>query len=405
MLKVATAFSGGLAACEFALRYEDIPHEVVFACEWDKFARKQYESFHGLPTSNFYEDVQNLDAKPYFGKIDLFVFGSPCQDLSLAGNRKGFDGAKSSLFREGARVLEEMKPKAFIFENVKGLLSSNGGADYKEVVKTFQDMGYLIAMKVMNTKDYGVPQNRERVFIVGFLDADAYHSFSFEDGFELETRLKHYLDDSVDEKYYLSNKFVEGSLAHKERHEERGNGFAFEPKSEDDIASCLSTKYGNRQTDTFIKLNQVGTLDIKGNDSIKRVYAVDGLCPTLTTMNGGNREPKILEDDILNPLKGKTEFGWHFEQKVYDINSKCTRALTASEGSGSREKVLQEDYRIRKLTPKECFKLQGVKESCIDLVVSDSQSYKIAGNAISVNVMQSLLRSLYKPVFKKDTLF
>lgn len=404
MISLATSFTGGLSAIDFALKYEGLEYRHLFGVEIDKFARQQCIHFHGEP-DEFLHDVKIATAKHLKSKIDLYVFGSSCQDVSLAGKRMGFGGEKSVLFRDGARLLEEMKPKAFIFENVKGLLSSNGGADYKEVVKTFQDMGYLIAMKVMNTKDYGVPQNRERVFIIGFLDADAYHSFSFEDGFELETRLKHYLDESVDDKYYLSNKFVEGSLVHKERHEQRGNGFAFEPKSEDDIASCLTTQYGNRRTDTFIKLNQVGTLDIKGNDSINALYAVDGLCPTLTTMGGGNREPKILEDDILNPLKGKTEFGWHFEQKVYDINSKCTRALTASEGSGSREKVLLQDYRIRKLTPKECFKLQGVRDGCIDLVVSDSQAYKIAGNAISVNVMQSLLRSLYKPVSKKDTLF
>lgn len=430
MLKVGTLFSGGLAAVEFALRYEELEHEIVFACEWDKYARKQYEHFHSLPTSCFYEDVSFMDGTPYRDTLDLMVWGSPCQDLSLAGKRKGFDGAKSSLFREGARIMSEVMPKAFIFENVKGLLSSNGGADYAEVIKTFQDMGYLIAVKVMNTKDYGVPQNRERVFIVGFLDDGAYHTFSFEDGFQLETRLKHYLDESVDEKYYLSNKFIEGSIAHKERHEERGNGFAFEPKSEDDIASCLNTKYGNRQTDTFIKLNQVGTLDIKGNDSINALYAVDGLCPTLTTMGGGNREPKILDftnsfnedktreySDFCPTLRSERS-GLCVQEPLIldDYNSKikydgiaCT--LTQNCGAMARrsgQKVLEPDdkgYIIRKLTPKECFKLQGIKEGCIDLVVSDSQAYKIAGNAISVNVMQSLLRSLYKPVSKKDTLF
>ena len=124
-MRIATAFSGGLAACEFGLRYESIEHEIVFACEWDKYARKQYLEFHGDPTSNFYEDIQNLDASKYKDKIDLYCFGSPCQDLSLAGKRKGFLGEKSSLFRHGARVLEEMMPKVFIFENVKGLLSSS----------------------------------------------------------------------------------------------------------------------------------------------------------------------------------------------------------------------------------------------------------------------------------------
>lgn len=122
MLKVGTLFSGGLAAVEFALRYEELEHKIVFACEWDKFARKQYESFHGMPTSCFYEDVSFMDGTPYRDTLDLMVWGSPCQDLSLAGKRKGFDGAKSSLFREGARIMSEVMPKAFIFENVKGYL-------------------------------------------------------------------------------------------------------------------------------------------------------------------------------------------------------------------------------------------------------------------------------------------
>jgi DNA (cytosine-5)-methyltransferase 1 len=332
----------------------------------------------------------------------LFVWGSPCQDLSLAGKRKGFDGAKSSLFREGARIQSEMMPKVFIFENVKGLLSSNGGNDYKEVIKTFQDMGYLIASKVVNTKEHGIPQNRERVFIVGFLDADQYHNFTFEDAQPLKLRLRDMLEESVDNKYYLSDKVIQGNLIHKERHENRGNGFAFEPKTEDDISGCLSTKYGNRQTDTYLKVksatscgyetatendsinfthpdsktrrgrvgkgvaqtldcacNQgviepkmelIGMLDIKGNDSIRRVYCDNGIAPCLTTMGGGNREPKV-----------------------------------------------ETNYRIRKLTPKECFRLQGVKDEDIILSVSDSQAYKIAGNAISVNVMQMILKQLYKP--------
>ena len=164
-LKVATAFSGGLAAVEFALRYESIPHEIILACEWDNYARKQYLHFHS-PPGTFYNDVSTVCAKKYKNQIDLFVWGSPCQDLSLAGKRKGFDGAKSSLFREGARVQAEMMPKNFIFENVKGLLSSNKGADYKEVCETFRNQGYHIATLVMNTKDFGVPQNRDRLFIL-----------------------------------------------------------------------------------------------------------------------------------------------------------------------------------------------------------------------------------------------
>lgn len=125
-IKVATAFSGGLAACEFALRYENIPLEIVFACEWDKYARKQYVQFHGRPKI-FYRNIAVIKAKRYHGEVDLFVWGSPCQNLSNAGDKTGLDGEKSKYFFEGARVQEEMKPKVFIFENVTGLLSSNGG--------------------------------------------------------------------------------------------------------------------------------------------------------------------------------------------------------------------------------------------------------------------------------------
>lgn len=126
MIKVATAFSGGLAACEFALKYEELEHEVVFACEWDKYAREQYLKFHGEPKT-FYNDVSDLDAKKYLNQIDLYVWGSPCQDLSLAGKRKGFDGEKSSLFREGARVMSEMMPKALYLKMLRDCFHRMGG--------------------------------------------------------------------------------------------------------------------------------------------------------------------------------------------------------------------------------------------------------------------------------------
>lgn len=457
MIKVATAFSGGLAACEWAMKYEDIPHEVVYACEWDKYARKQYLEFHGEPTCNFYEDIQDLDATPYRDKIDLFVFGSPCQDLSLAGKRKGFLGEKSSLFRHGARVLEEMKPKIFIFENVKGLLSSNKGADYKEVIDTFQELGYLIASNVVNAKECGTAQNRERVFIVGFLNEEEYHSFHFAEPIPLTKRLKDYLDDEVEEKYYLSEKLLTGFISKEKRYEEenKSSSFLFKPQNKDGVCSTITSRihkcsasdpyiqevqkigYVNQDTQAsavfdadglsptlcsgthgyaqgYVKepaLKQAGMLDIKGADSTKRVYDVDGICPTMTTMGGGNRQPKVLmptlevgDEDISNPLKGKTPFGWHFEQKVYSQDSRCTRALTSSEGSGSREKVIQ-DFRIRRLTPRECFRLMGVKDEDIYLVNSDTQSYKIAGNGIEVETIRSIIRQLYKPAKAKNTLF
>lgn len=307
-LKVTTGFSGGLAALEFALKYENINHEIVFACEFDKYARKQYLKFHNEPKT-FYKDIRDLKAIKYLDQIDLFVWGSPCQDLSLAGKRKGFNGDKSYLFREGARVQFEMKPNIFIFENVKGLLSSNKGADYKEVCDTFRNQGYHIVTLQMNTKDYGVPQNRERIFIVGFLDVNKYHNYKEPKPFKLEKRLKDILETNVDDKYTISDKLWAGHQRRKKEHKEKGNGFGY---------------------------------------------------------------------------------------SLFTHNSEYTSTISARYyKDGSEILIHQENKNPRKLTPREYFRLQGVKDEDINIVVSDTQAYKIAGNAISINVMQYLLKSLF----------
>lgn len=361
MLKLATAFSGGLAAPEFALRYEDIEHEVVFACEWDKYARKQYLEFHGEPKT-FYNDVSDLNATKYLGEIDLFIWGSPCQDLSLAGKRKGFDGAKSSLFREGARVMSEMMPKTFIFENVKGLLSSNGGADYKEVVKTFQDMGYLIASKVLNAKEYGTAQNRERVFVVGFLDVEKYHEFNFAPTEKLTKVLRDYLEDDVDDKYFLSKKMIDGFTVNNT------SDFNFEPHDEDaKVSKCLTARYYKMgKTDPYLK---VKSATISGYET-------------------------ATENDSINFTHpdSKTRRGRVGKGVAQTLDCSCNQAVL-------------ENFKIRRLTPKECFRLQGIKDEDINLINSDTQSYKIAGNAIEVNTMRSIIRQLYKSTKRADTLF
>lgn len=389
-IKVATAFSGGLAAVEFALRYEDINHEIVFACEWDKYARQSYLNFHGAP-GTFYNDISDLDANKYKNKIDLFVWGSPCQDLSLAGKRKGFDGAKSSLFREGARVQKEMMPRNFIFENVKGLLSSNGGADYKEVLETFRDQGYHIVTLVMNTKDYGVPQNRERVFIVGFLDVNEYHEYKEPKAFKLETRLRDILEDSVDEKYLLSDKSIV-RLSTSDRSIGPGN-------KDTEIANCLIAQYSKLPTDGFyVSVKQVTKkgFDVAGpGDSINISF------PKSLTRRGrvGKGVAQTLDCNCSQAViaEQRADEGLRFFK-----NGVCG-TLRTIDACGDKRVVTKSN--IRKLTPKEFYRLQGLKDEDINLVVSDTQAYKIAGNAISVNVMQELLKSLYKKERSSISLF
>jgi len=414
MIRLATAFSGGLASPEFALKYEELEHEVVFACEWDIYARKQYEEFHG-EAKTFYEDITDLDAQKYHGEVDLFVWGSPCQDLSLAGRRKGFDGERSSLFREGARVQSEMMPKAFIFENVRGLMTSNDGNDYKEVVRTFQEMGYLIASNIINAKQQGTAQNRERVFIVGFLSDEDYHSFTFAEPTPLRKKLRDYLEEEeVEEKYYLSDKMIAGFLDHKERHQERGNGFKFQPRDIDGVATCISNKAGNRHTDNYIdELVQVGNIDQKGHNSLwGRVYSPDGIGASLNA-NGGGAGAKTGLYKVRSNTKSGYETATENDSIGFGhIDSKTRRGRVGTECGQTVECVCKqgiiedgEKLRIRRLTPRECFRLMGVKDKDISLVNSDTQSYRIAGNGIEIETMRSVIRQIYKPKKAKDTLF
>ena len=298
MLKVGVIFCGGLGGIEWALKYENIEHEVVMSAEIDKYARKQYVEFHGEP-KNFYEDVYSIDGFKYRGEIDLFHASSPCQSFSIAGKRGGTSDMRGNLIEECVRLVDEIRPKVFTYENVLGLKSIDGGKTFKDFLQAYRDLGYFVAHKVVNAKEQGTAQNRERVFVVGFLDEGAYHDFSFADAIPLTKCLRDYLEDDVDEKYYLSDKMIKGFISHGSRHKEKGTGFQWKPKDETDIANCLRANAAICPTDNTIivkepKLEQVGELDINGNDSIKRVYSADGICPTMTTMGGVTDNPKCF---------------------------------------------------------------------------------------------------------------
>lgn len=412
MINLLTLFTGGLSSIDFALKYEKLEYKHIAACEIDKYARKQFLKFHNSVEDEFYNDVSTMSGVKYKDKIDLMVWGSPCQDLSLAGNREGFKGKKSSLFREGARIMSEIMPKKFIFENVKGLLSSNNGNDYKEVIKTFQGLGYFIAMKVLNAKDYGTAQNRERVFIVGFLDSDEYHKFHFENKTKLEKKVRDYLEDAVDEKYYLSDKMLKLFERKKDYKIQ-----AFHDKNDTHI-NCLTARYYKMGiTDPYIKepyLEQVGNIDTKGNNSLwGRVYDTKGLAPTLNA-NGGGAGAKTG----LFYIKSATKVGYEIATSEDTINfthidSKTRRGrvgkgIAQTLDCACNQAIIEnttKEFRIRKLTPVEAFKLMGVKSEDIELVNSDTQNYSIAGNGIEVNTLRSIVRAMYKNEKPKDTLF
>ncbi|MGF7479072.1 DNA cytosine methyltransferase [Campylobacter concisus] len=366
-LCLATLFSG-IGAPEFAARKVFDEVNTVFACEIDKFARQSYLANHEINEANFYHNINELNAKPFLGKVDILVGGSPCQDFSIAGQRAGEDGERGNLIWQFYRIVSEARPKVFIYENVKGFLSINSGKSYQRFLDALRKLGYFCHAEILNTKDYGIPQNRERLYIVGFLNADEYYAFfsAPETGCG---KLADYLDRDVDKKYFLSDK----ALTHFRSKNPKFNG-KFEPKdANENIANTLTTKPGHRRTDTFIKV--VGELDAKGNESIRRIYDTCGIAPTLTTATGGGHTPKILQ-----------------KARGFNKGNEFELCPTISSSSFEQNNLLKSE-RIRKLTPRECLRLQGSPES-FKIVVSDTQAYKQAGNAMSVNVVKMIFEQI-----------
>lgn len=198
MINIGTLFSG-IGAFECALKRCNIEHKVLFACDNDKYCKQTYFLNHNC--ESWFDDVHNLDATQYLNQIDILMGGSPCQSFSIAGQRKGFKDARGNLFFEFTRVIRECKPKVFIFENVKHLAFSNKGEDFKIVLNEFISLGYDIHYKILNAIDYGIPQQRNRLFVVGFLEK---RDFKFPEPIPLTTNVFDYLDKEVDDKYILS---------------------------------------------------------------------------------------------------------------------------------------------------------------------------------------------------------
>ena len=230
MLKVLSLFSG-IGAFEKALDNLDVPYDLVNFCEFDKYAVKSYCAIHGVDESKNLGDITKVDEKQLPKDVDIVTYGFPCQDISLAGKQQGLfndDGSqtRSGLFFEALQIIEHTKPKIAIAENVKNLTSKKFSEQFKIVLDSLEEAGYNNYWKVLNAKDYGIPQNRERVFIVSIRKDIDHGLFEFPKPFPLKKRLKDLLEDDVDEKYYIDSKFF---IKNSFDMEAKGNGFRFEP--------------------------------------------------------------------------------------------------------------------------------------------------------------------------------
>ena len=331
-MKVLSLFSG-IGAFEKALDNLEIPYELIGFSEIDKYASKSYAAIHGVPETLNLGDITKVDEKTLPNDIDLITYGFPCQDISLAGKQKGLfneDGSqtRSGLFFEALRIIEATKPRVAIAENVKNLTSKKFKEQFEIVLDSLEEAAYNNYWQVLNAKDYGIPQNRERVFIVSIRKDIDTGCFQFPEGFPLELRLKDMLEDEVDEKYYLSEKMKEYLVTITEKNKARGNGNVYSPSDINGISKTITTKEGSRVKDNFIEepqCIQVADLNHYQNDQMNRVYSTEGLAPTVLTKTGGGRETKILVKEATK--KGYAEAfegdSINFEQP----NSKTRRGM------------------------------------------------------------------------------
>ena len=436
-------------------------HKCIAYSEVDKFAKQSYQAIYNTEDEIDLGDITKI-SEEYLSHFkqenDIVVGGSPCQSFSLAGSRKGFEDTRGTLFFEYAKVVKETQPKYFLFENVKGMLSHDKGNTIRVVLETFDQLGYYIDFNVFNSKYYDVPQNRERIYIVGkrkdLVDSPKYqekvkgkkkleevHNWAVDNisyvkllpklKTEVTTRLIDVLEDEVDEKYYLSEE---------------------------------KTKKLTLDNDLGGKLNMY---DFNERD---RVHSVNKVSPTLNTMQGGDRQPKVAvigntsntgykshdvhDTDGLSPtvaardykgpkqiaVREATKQGYAIAEQGDSVNvtypdSKTRRgrvgkqvAQTLQAGEVNQGVVIDDtqgydgvrtyksisptlrssrsglktidNLRIRKLTPLECWRLQSFTDEQFykakDSGVSNSQLYKQAGNAVTVNVVDYIVKNIIK---------
>ena len=370
-IKTGSDFSG-VGAFDYAIervaKNKGFNHERVYACDWDKYARITYAHNHGEPTY-YPEDVYEREIPKE--SLDIYMTSPPCQSFSLCGKREGKNSDKGVLFFNSHEFIKTNKPRFFIFENVKGLLSDDNGRTFQEWLNylggksvnglpmLFKDenaVDYHIYWKVLNSKKHGVPQNRERIFIVGIRD-DTDNVFQFPKEEQLTLKLKDILESQFNSKYLMSKKRIKTIQSSKRSMKITDSDY------KDSSSTVISGYYKTPTDGEYLKvpdkyflsekmINYISK-DRKGNDNL------------------------IVNRDVANTITCEVK--------------KMQRSM--------QDNYIQTDFysnksKIRRLTPRECFRLQDFPDSFDFSVVSDSQAYKQAGNSITVRVLELILLKL-----------
>jgi DNA (cytosine-5)-methyltransferase 1 len=404
MIKVGSDFSG-VGAFNQALMRLEIEFKEIFACDMDKYARQTFIHNYGEPE---YYPTNVYDRKIPSESLDIYMTSPPCQAFSLAGKRLGKDDKRGILFFNSHEFIQVNKPRYFIFENVKGLLSDDDGKTFQEWVNMLggksvngvpvlfpydESVPYHLYWKVLNAKHHGVPQNRERVFLIGIRD-DIDNDFQFPKEEYLSKRLKDVLEEGVEDKYFLNENTIEKLIEYDIKQKENGNGFG--AKFHDINGNMSALKVGGGGCDDLIKIKSA---TLKGYEEAKEGDSINFSVPNSETRRGRvskgvaqTLDTACNQGVMIGDYRSDEGFRWR-----QDGNSPAIMAMmrdTWKENfTGQNPPIINKDYKIRRLTPRECFRLMDFPD-CFTWPVSDSQAYKQAGNSIVVNVLYKIIKNL-----------
>lgn len=327
--------------------------------------KQSYMANYDLSEDNFHWNVVFLDGKQYTDQVDLFVGGSPCQSFSLVGKQRGLEDTRGTLFYEYARLIDEIKPKVFIYENVRAVTSHDGGRTWKKMQEVFNELGYSFSWQILNAKDYGIPQNRERLFVVGFRnDLELSKDFSFPKSIELNKVMKDFLIENAPGGYFLPQKGVE--FVTKEKN--LSKRFT---QIDGDIQLCQKKNQQFNWHGDFVFQSEY---DAKKNN-----------IPDLEKYFLSEKVKKYVLSSGTKNFYSKPKTDLEIARPLLTTMHKMHRAGV--------DNYVTTEGRLRKLTPRECMRLMGFSDE-FKIVVSDTSAYQQAGNSIVVDVLIHIMESI-----------
>lgn len=329
--------------------------------------KASYTANYDIDMDDFHWNIAFLDGKQYAGKVDLFVGGSPCQSFSFVGKQRGLDDTRGTLFYEYARLIDEIRPKVFIYENVRAVTSHDGGKTWKKMQQVFNELDYSFSWKVLNARDYGIPQNRERLFVVGFRnDLNLDVKFDFPKAIELEKKMQDFLLDNAPGGYFLPQKGVDFVTSEK-------NLSKRFTQIDGEVQLCQKK---NQQ------FNWHGDFVFQSEEDAEKNHI-----PDLEKYYLSEKVRKYVLSTGTKNFYSKPKTDLEVARPLLTTMHKMHRAGV--------DNYVTTDGRLRKLTPRECLRLMGFSDS-FKIVVSDTSMYQQAGNSIVVDVLIHIMEQILK---------